>query len=91
MRIACGVQCFGTFALVIALAVSPPAKGAMLLIPLSVDAPVARLALEQGASLLSGSGDRIVVQGERRALWWPMLREGVLTIAAPRGGCGGSA
>ena len=85
------MQCFGAFALVIALVLSPPAKGGMLLIPLAGDAPVARLALEQGASLIAASGDRIVVRGERRALWWPMLREGVLTIAAPRGGCGGSA
>lgn len=91
VRVACAMHCVGALGAVLALALAPPASGAMLLVPLVGDAPVVRLAMDHGGLLLGAEGDRIVVRGERRAMWWPLLRHGVLAIAAPRGGCGESA
>ncbi|OWK30158.1 hypothetical protein [Sphingomonas dokdonensis] len=71
------------------LAFAPPAKGEMLLLPLRSGAPVARLARNGDAMLLArGPGDGLVVRGQRAALFWPLLRAGVLTLAAPRSWCG---
>jgi hypothetical protein len=74
------------------LALTPPAQGAMLLIPLVREAPAARLARNSNALLLSqGPAGSIVVRGDRRALFWPLLRAGVLAVAAPAPLCGGVA
>ncbi|WBH17877.1 hypothetical protein [Sphingomonas radiodurans] len=73
-----------------ALALAPPASGAMVLLPLGHSAPVARLARDGDALLLATTpGGKLIVMGERRALFWPLLRAGVLTVAAPARYCGG--
>lgn len=74
------------------LALAPPAHGAMLLFPIVDGAPVARLALD-GDALLVAVGPRgsVIVQGDRRALFWPLLRAGVVTVAAPASFCGARA
>lgn len=71
------------------LALAPPARGAMLLVPLMSDAPAARLARD-GRALLLGQGPAgsLVVRGDRQTLFWPLLRAGVLAIAAPASLCG---
>lgn len=75
-----------------ALALTPPANGAMLLVPLVGDAPAVQLARDSEALLLArGPGGGVVVRGERRALFWPLLRAGVLTVAAPASLCGKAA
>jgi hypothetical protein len=72
------------------LALAPPSRGPMLLLPLVHDAPVVRLARQGDALLLGrGPGEAIVVEGERGALFWPLLHAGVLTMAAPAALCGG--
>lgn len=73
-----------------ALALAPPPHGSMLLLPLRDGTPTARLA-RQGDALLVASGPygSLVVQGDRQALFWPLLRAGILTIAAPSRYCGG--
>lgn len=71
------------------LSFAPPARGEMLLMPLLSDAPVAQLARQGDALLLArGPADALIVRGERATLFWPMLRAGVLTIAAPGLLCG---
>lgn len=79
---------FGMASLML-LAFAPPARGEMLLVPLANDLPVARLARDADAALIDrGPGAGLIVRGDRDALFWPLLRAGVLTMAAPVGGCG---
>ncbi|ONF95625.1 hypothetical protein [Sphingomonas jeddahensis] len=71
------------------LALAPPAHGAMLLVPLMSDAPAARLARDSHALLLEqGPAGSLVVLGDRQTLFWPLLRAGVLAVAAPVPLCG---
>lgn len=72
------------------LAFAPPARGEMLLMPLVDGAPVVRLVRRSDALLLArGPGEALIVRGDRSALFWPLLRAGVLTIASPKSLCGG--
>lgn len=71
------------------LALTPPAHGAMLLLPLTHGARVAVLAREHEALLLAAAPHGLIVEGDRVTLFWPMLRAGVLTLAAPAVYCGG--
>lgn len=81
--------CFGIGSLA-CLAFAPPARGEMLLVPIVNGAPVARLARQGDALLISrGPVNGLVVRGEREALFWPLLRAGVMTVAAPASVCGG--
>ncbi len=74
------------------LAFAPPVNGTMLLVPLSSDAPTVALARNADALLIGrGPGTSVLIRGERRALFWPLLRGGVLAIAAPAGLCGADA
>lgn len=74
------------------VAFAPPARGSMLLVPLISDAPAARLALESDALLIGrGPAGTMIVRAERDALFWPLLRVGVLTLAAPAAMCGKAA
>lgn len=70
----------------------PPAKGAMLLVPTDAAARRAMLpaAVDAGARLV-GPGPfagSYVVFGGRSALVGPLVRLGVLPLAAPPAGCG---
>lgn len=72
-----------------AVSIAPPAAGAMLLIPLKAGARPVPSATTRGAAILgTGPGGTTVVRGERARLFWPLLRAGVLTIAAPAALCG---
>lgn len=76
----------------VALYAFPPARGRMLLVPLTDRARVdlVRMAVAHGARLVAvgaGSGN-LLVAGSRDELAGPLLRQGVLALAAPRGGCG---
>ncbi len=72
-----------------AMALAPPASGAMLLVPLIGDPGVVRIARASGALLVgTGPAGSVVIRGERGLLFWRMLRAGVLPIAAPAAYCG---
>ena len=71
---------------------APPARGKILLIPLTADAR-ARLPAEiiRNEALLFGVGPfegSLVVVENHQNLMMPMLRLGVLPLAAPPAGCG---
>ena len=75
-----------------AIALAPPARGAMLLVPLTgqarADLPglaIGRGALLLGQGPLSGS---LVVRGDRARLGATLLRRGILSVAAPEIFCG---
>ena len=73
----------------VALALAPPASGAMLLIPVGrTDAVV--FAREHGALLLAPGAlpGSIVVTGDRTRLLADPLRSGILVVAAMPSGCG---
>lgn len=72
----------------------PPRTGAMLLIPLRAESPgkALALALARDAVLIGRGpfGGSFVVYGQRDAIL-PVLNEaGVLVLASPSAGCGGS-
>lgn len=76
----------------LALSFFPAAQGPMALIALDGrDAgTLAGPAIAQGAALL-GRGRRaniLVIEGRRDLILWPMLKDGVLVIAAPASWCG---
>ena len=72
------------------LAFAPPPHGAMLLYPIVDGTPIVRLARDRDALLVAvGPGGSVIVQGDRQSLFWPLLRAGVVTIAAPASYCGG--
>lgn len=73
------------------LAVLPPARGPMWLVPMT---PAGRerlvaLAVADGARLVAPGrvAGSVVVMGERARLWRPMLAAGVLVLGAAPGGC----
>ena len=72
------------------LTIFPPRAGAMLLLPLGPDGEgrAVATAVNEGARLAGRApSGQLVVIGERRRLIGPLLREGVLILAAPRTGC----
>ena len=76
----------------LALAFYPPAHGTMVLVPAAPGAERGMIAdaMTRGAVLV-GPGpfpNSFVVKGDRSALAGPMLRRGVLVLAAPMAGCG---
>ncbi len=72
-----------------ALAFAPPANGAMLLLPLTDGASGVAIARKHDALLVSSSaGGQLVVRGERDELLWPLMKAGILVVAAPISGCG---
>ena len=69
--------------------VSPPADGALLLLPVGPSGLSIGKVHDLGA-LIIGSGPvtgSLIVRGERAQLLGPMLAAGVLVLAAPTGGC----
>lgn len=74
----------------IGLGFAPPAQGRMFLLPFRAHAPVAALAVTGGALIIaSGPAEgSLVVIGQRDRLFLPMLRAGILVMAAPAAGCG---
>lgn len=74
------------------VALTPPAHGAILLVPLNRDARahVTALAVERGA-LLIGRGPfegSLVVWGDRKMLGGALLRRGILPLAGSNTSCG---
>ena len=85
----CGLLLVG----LIALYIAPPAQGRMLLLPLTDRGRdnLAALAIKNGALLVAtgpASGS-MLVEGRRDQLMTPLLRRGILVMAARTGGCGG--
>lgn len=84
-----GVQLGGAMIALIALMLVPPAEGNMLLVPITRDAPAVALAVAAGGLVIaSAPRGAVVVRGRRDRLIWPLLRAGVLTLAAPGVTCG---
>lgn len=76
-----------------AFAFAPPARGPILLLPLTAKAraDLPGIAVGSGARLV-GQGPiagSLVVRGERARLGSALLRRGIVTIAAPAMLCGG--
>ncbi|MET0374738.1 MAG: hypothetical protein ABW128_10835 [Rhizorhabdus sp.] len=89
------VQLALLFALFGTIGFSPPARGAMLLVPLTAQAraDLPMLAVERGALLL-GNGPvagSLLVRGERALLGAALLRRGIVPVAAPEFICGPTA
>jgi|GEM_PF-627686 len=74
------------------LALAPPARGTMLLVPLTMSARarVAALAVEHGAALLGRGpiGGSLLVRGSRAELSMALLAQGVLSLGARSPSCG---
>ena len=87
-----GAQLVIALAGLLALAFAPPARGAMLLVPLTGDARsrMAALAVEHGA-LLVGRGPvagSLLIRGDRATLDGPLFGAGILLASAPAILCG---
>jgi hypothetical protein len=86
------VQTAIALGLFVLIAVAPPARGALLLLPLNgrSQADLATLALAHGASLLRRGplAHSLIVYGDRDRLAWPLVRMGVLTLNGGAAGCG---
>jgi hypothetical protein len=83
-------QAGGVILVLALLGFAPPARGRILLLPLAPgsDAHIASLAIAGGARIVgTGPLHSLVVDGERAALWRPMLRAGVVLMAPPPVGC----
>jgi len=72
-----------------AVALAPPARGAMLLMPVATDQPTAiRVATAHGARLIgTGTAGTLLVWADRDVAR-PLAAAGVLTLAAPFTACG---
>jgi hypothetical protein len=91
-RCAVLVQTAIALGLFIALAIAPPERGALLILPLEgqSQAELAALAVGHGASLLRRGpiGSSLIVFGDRSRLAWSLARVGVLTLNGGAAGCG---
>ena len=83
-------QIAGTVIIMVGIGFVPPAQGSMFLLPFRTHAPVAALAVTGGARIIaSGPAEgSLVVVGQRDRLLLPMLKAGILVMAAPAAGCG---
>jgi hypothetical protein len=83
-------QILGAMVVLMGLGFLPPPRGKMFLLPLHAHAPVAALAIMGGARIVTSGpvGGSLVVVGERDRLFLPMLKAGILVMAAPVAGCG---
>lgn len=78
-------------ALLGALAVAPPARGAMMLVPVagSVDGAMLRAVVDAGGRLVGRSGRGLMVDGRRGPMAQLAIAHSAILIAAPDGLCGG--
>ncbi len=75
------------------IALSPPPRGAMLMVPLTGQvAAVVNVAVDGKAALLAQGPlpGSMIVLGDRAALRAPALAQGILVLSAPRALCGDS-
>jgi hypothetical protein len=91
-RLLVSVQIAGFLLAVATLALYPPVRGKMILIPLT-DAAAARvvpMALAGGAAVIATGPLRgsLVISGERRRLSVGLAATGILLLAAPSAVCG---
>jgi hypothetical protein len=79
----------GGFVLLGALGFAPPARGTVLLVPLTDRAAPARAALAAGMPILKlGPLGSIVARADKGHDDWAMLRRGIVVLAAPAVICG---
>lgn len=87
-----GTQIAVAIAVLFGLAAIPPARGAMLVVPLAgSQAEAATIAIDAGAAIV-GPGPlpgSLIVAGDRRALWPIARHRHALLTAASAAGCGG--
>lgn len=73
---------------------APPAHGRMLLVPVTGgDQAAAVRAARNAGALIVGSGplpQSAVIEGARGPVIAAALKAGMVTLAAPNGGCGGA-
>jgi hypothetical protein len=86
------VQLVAVVASLVAIALYPPPQGKMLLVPVwpGAEQGLAARAVKAGARLVDRGplANTLVISGDRAAIWSAMASSGVLTLAAPTGGCG---
>lgn len=79
----------------LALTLSPPVSGRMLLVPMTghARAGLARVAIAHGARLVAAGpwAGSLLIEGRRDRLALTMLGHGVIAMATNRTGCGGAA
>jgi hypothetical protein len=84
-------QILVALALFASLALMPPARGTIMLIPIGARAQgeLAMLAMAHGASLVQRGPfpESLIVYGERARLFAPLTRAGVLVLAGGAAGC----
>lgn len=86
------LQMVTVVAILAAVALYPPAKGTMILVPIwpGADRGLAAHAIEAGAQLVDAGPlpHSLVVSGVRAMIAPVMLSRGVLIVTAPASGCG---
>lgn len=84
-------QSFAAATIIVGIALWPPQRGAMLMVPLSGHvASVIDVAMTGGAGLLAAGPlpGSMVVMGDRAAIGRRALDRGILVLSAPRALCG---
>ena len=88
-------QCALILVGLVSLYAMPPARGRMLLVPVTgqARAMLAPVAIAHGARLVAAGpwAGSLLVDGQRDLLAWPLLGKGVVLLSARAGGCGESA
>jgi hypothetical protein len=91
-RRAVALQIAGVVTAMLVAALYPPMQGKMILVPLWPGAEQGMIAHAiAGRALLVGSGplpNSFVISADRSAIVGPMLRRGVVVLAAPPAACG---
>lgn len=75
--------------LLVSLSLAPPARGPMLLMPVSGKMSGGAAAVAKGATPLGKSGRGLIVRGERSRLASLLTSHGLLLLSAPGRLCGG--
>lgn len=88
-------QCAIALVGLVVLALTPPATGRMLIVPLlgGNGGSAVRLAIDHGASLVAAGpfSGSVVIMGDRARLEPAAWSAGMMMVAAPPSGCGRSA
>lgn len=84
-------QILGALGIFVLIALAPPARGTMLLVPLAgqPESRIVTIALAQGATLVQRGPfpSSVIVSGTRASLLGPLSRAGILTLSGGAVGC----